>query len=354
MELLVEIKQFGKLSDGKRVKSYTLENNNGLKAVILNYGGILKEFWVPNREGLLNNIVLSYDDMEDYLFNPAYVGAVIGRTAGRIENGILNVGDKSYKLPKNNGENTLHGGVNGFHQRLMEVDIEETSFYTKLILEFEDLEYKTSYPGNLNIKIVYTLMKLENTLKIEMEGTTDKKTYLNMTNHSYFNLSNNSNSPIDNHSLILNAEFYAPVDEDTIGRQGWKSVFDTAFDFTKATLIGKSLIKDDEQVKIASGIDHTFKLVDSHKENNLGAILHDEESGRLMCVSTNQPHIVVYSGNFLNEAKVPSGKKFIKRNGVCFEAQQIPNAPNSSPEECKFLEPGEKYINRIVYAFSIK
>lgn len=351
---MVEINQFGKLSDGKRIKSYTLENNNGMKAVVLNYGGILKELWVPDRNGYLSNVVLSYNNPEDYLFNPPYLGAIIGRTAGRIEDGLLKIDENVYKLPKNNGSNTLHGGVDGFNQRLMKVSIDESSFHTKLTLEFEDPEYKSSYPGNLKIKVIYTLMKSENVLKVNMEGITDKKTYLNMTSHSYFNLSNDLDNTIENHMLKLNSEFYAPVHKDTIGRQGWKTVVGTAFNFIKDKKIGLGLATKDSQVEIVSGIDHAFKLVDSEIDNKLGATLYDEESGRLMKVFTNQPHMVIYSGNFLDEAEVPSGKSFLKHNGICFEAQEIPNAPNFDPDVCRYLYPGEKYINNITYSFETK
>jgi len=345
---------FGSLPDGSTVTQYTLVNETGITVKFLNYGGIIRELWVPDAKGEPANVVLSYDNLEDYLTNPAFIGAVIGRTAGRIRGGSLKIGASLHDLSKNNGANTLHGGIFGFHNRPMAAELREDADALSLILRFRSEDGEGGFPGNVAIEIRYTLMKCENVLTLHLQGISDKKTYLNMTHHSYFNLSGKYSS-IEDHCLEIMADAYAGVDAEMLPEAGWTPVEGSVFDMRSPRRIGTVIDSAAEQILRARGIDHPFRLYGTGSRgcNSVCASLHDPESGRTLQVSTSQPHLVVYTGNYLDAAQVASGTEFCRHQGICFEAQEVPDAPGNPHFECTYLEAGERYSHVIRYAFSV-
>ncbi len=348
------VEQFGILPNGLPVNQYTLTNETGVTVKILNYGGIIRELWTPDRDGVPGNVVLSYDHLEDYRVNPAYIGAVIGRTAGRIRGGRLVIGDSHYDLPRNNGGNTLHGGPCGFHTKLMDAAMVEESDDLSLVLKFISEDGECGYPGKLAVEIRYKLMKHENILTQSIVGVSDQDTYLNMTNHSYFNLSARPVS-IEDHRVALSADAYAEVDDEMLPKGGWTTVAGSVFDLQNPRRIGDVISSEDAQILCAWGIDHPFRLMDSHDQPDAppSVSLFDLESGRMLTVGTSQPHMVVYTGNYLDAADVPSGKSFCRHQGICFEAQEVPDAPNNPEFACSLLEAGVTYSHTICYEFGI-
>lgn len=343
---------FGTLPDGSTVDRYTLSNEMGLSVSLLNYGGIIQSINAPDRWGNSSNVVLGYDRLEDYLSNSAYIGVVIGPAAGRLGNAALVVGRECYSLAANNGPNTLHGGPEGFHQRLMAAQTFETPEALSLMLRFSSPHGASGYPGNLELVLEYVLQRRANRLLVKLTGRSDRRTYLNMTHHGYFNLSDCSKSVMD-HELQLSADAYAPVDEAMLPCAGWAAVAGTPFDLREPRSLRAVLGERHSQLTLAGGIDHPFRLMKAAGAGlELCARLEDPESGRSLTVSTDQPHLVVYSGNFLQEAVVPSGKTFNRHQGICFEAQEVPNAPGSPFFPCRYLEPGEQYCRHLQYDFS--
>lgn len=350
---MVSTEVFGVLPQGETVSQYTLANESGLTVKILNYGGIIRELWVPDRNGTRGNVVLSYDTLEDYQTNPAYIGAVIGRTAGRIANGDLVIGDSHYSLDRNNGQNTLHGGAGGFHRKLMTAKVSETPGAMVLDLSFISEAGESGYPGTVSLTLRYTLQRDQNVLTLDFMGSSDQKTYLNLTHHGYFNLAG-SDTTIEDQLLQLEADAYAPVDEAMLPWDGWKAVGETPFDLRRMRPLGEIVHREDPQLRLARGIDHPFRLMggDAAADSyTLCASLQDPKSGRDLKVSTTQPHLVVYTGNFLETAQVPSGKEFRRHQGICFEAQEVPNAPGNPAFQCHYLDKGETYLHSIRYEF---
>lgn len=343
---------FGKLRSHEAVTEYCLTNNLGMKASILDYGGILRELWVPDQDGTLENVVLSYTTLEDYVQNPAYIGAIIGPTGGRIANGQLKMDDQTFVLPKNDGTNTLHGGIAGFHHKLMTGCVYEDHTAMILELRFKTHDLEGGYPGEVDVQVFYKLMKHENILKLEMKAKTSKRTYLNMTHHSYFNLSGKHDKTIKKHVMELRADRYGPVNKTMLPDQGWKLVKGTAFDFKDGKAIEAALYSAETQIERNKGIDHPFRLIKADQDTEtIAAVLWEPISGRKMTVLTNQTHLVVYTGNFLHTAEVASQKHWLQYQGICFEAQEIPNAPNSQLYPCSFLNPGETYSHKLTYIF---
>lgn len=353
MKSMQTVEEFGVLPDGKKVNQYTLKNETGITVRILNYGGIIREILAPDKNGTWDNIVLAYDSLEDYIVNPPFLGAVIGRTAGRIRGGELKIGDASYPISRNSGENTLHGGYCGFHNKWMEAEFSDTDDRMILSLKFLSEDGECGYPGRLELEVAYSLMKRENRLIMAMNGIPDRKTYLNMTGHSYFNLSGKKQSIAD-HLLSLSADTYAKIDGEMLPQGGWTPVAESVFDLRKQQRLGNILESEDSQILCAKGFDHPFKLSSPSNEADDKACAHlqDPESGRTLKVSTSQSSMVIYTGNYLSEAQVPSSTSFCRNQGICLEAQEVPDAPGNSAFECSYLEAGQVYSHYIEYAFS--
>ncbi len=335
-------------ADGKPVSLFTLTNKNGVQVKITNYGGIVTSWVVPDKTGAKSNIVLGFDSLSGYLAKPPYFGALVGRYGNRIANGKFKIGDSSYTLATNNGKNALHGGVKGFDKQVWDATMVDS--VAALTLTYLSKDGEEGYPGNLNVKVVYTLSD-DNELGIEYNATTDKPTVVNLTNHSYFNLTGNPSNTILNHTLKIDADAYTPVDATLIPTGVLQPVKGTPFDFTTATPIG---------ARIASvtgdpgGYDHNFVLNNKDGSLKLAAVLTDSVSGRKLEVYTTQPGLQFYTGNFLNGSISTSDGKAINKNAaLCLETQHFPNSPNQPSFPSTVLKPGEQYHSITKYKVSV-
>ncbi len=336
------------------MKLFTIENKTGIRACITDYGGRVVCLFVPDREGHSDDIVLGYDHLPDYLkSNEKYYGATIGRYGNRIGNARFSIGNKAYHLEKNNGNNSLHGGSGGFHNVIW--NVKQLDKQT-LELSYLSKDMEEGFPGNLRVKVIYSLTD-NNELKIEYFAETDQTTIVNLTHHSFFNLTGNPEKSINNHILQIPADFYTPVDEGLIPTGEIAPVDETPFDFRKPTAIGKRVEENHEQLNLARGYDHNWALdaTGTNTSIRLAARVTEPESGRVMEAYTNEPGIQFYSGNFLNGTDI--GKKNIAyqhRTAFCLETQHFPDSPNKGNFPSTLLKPGEKYYSVCIYQFQIK
>lgn len=345
-----QMEEFGTLEDGRSAELYTLTNSNGMEAKITNYGGIVTHLTAPDTEGNFENIVLGFDSLDKYLeekyrnANP-YFGALIGRYGNRIDDGQFTLNGEEYQLSTNDGDNHLHGGVKGFDKVLWEV-VEATENSLELSYLSEDGEM--GYPGNLTVNVVYSVTD-ENELKIEYQATTDKATPVNLTHHSYFNLSGDPSTRILDHELMIDASSYTPVNDELIPTGEIAGVEGTPFDFSDPHEIGARI--DD----VEGGYDHNFVVNDADGSLKVVATLHDPETGRFMEVISGEPGLQFYSGNFLDGSlQGPEGTDFVQYSALCLETQHFPNSPNEEDFPSTILEPGEMYETTTLYRFSTK
>ncbi len=341
---------FQKTLDGKQVQLFTLRNDNGIVSQITNYGGRVVSLWIPDKNGKMEDIVLGYESIDDYLnSNEIYFGALIGRYGNRISKGRFSLNNTDYALAVNNGENHLHGGKKGFNNVVW--DAKQLNAHT-LQLDYFSKDMEEGYPGNLSVKVIYTLTK-NNELKIEYWATTDAPTHVNLTHHSFFNLHGAGNGSINDHILQINATHYTPVDEGLIPTGEILEVKGTPMDFTTATPIGKRVEDDFEQLKFGLGYDHNWVLNPSGSELNFAAKITEPKSGRTIEVFTTEPGLQFYGGNFLNGSDIGKyGKKYEYRTAFCLETQHYPDSPNHENFPSTLLNPGEKYHSICMYRFS--
>jgi aldose 1-epimerase len=346
---------FGKTEDGQPVDLYTLSNKKGMEAAIINFGGIVVSLKVPDKAGKLDDVVLGYDQLDGYLTNKAYFGALIGRYGNRIAHGTFTLNGTTYTVPKNNGENSLHGGIKGFNRRLWTAKDVSDSHGQALELTYLSKDGEEGYPGNLTAKVVYTLTD-QNELRIDYSATTDKDTVINLTNHTYFNLAGQGNGDILGHELTIRADKFTPVDATLIPTGELKPVKGTPFDFTKSTAIGARINQDDEQIKVGKGYDHNWVLNSGGKGAvSLAAEAYEPKTGRVLQVLTDEPGVQFYSGNFLDGSiQGKGGKVYNLRNGFCLETQHFPDSPNHSSFPSTVLKPGQHYKTTTVFKFSAR
>jgi aldose 1-epimerase len=342
---------FGKMPDGTPVEIYTLSDGVH-EARIMTYGGVVVSLKAPDRKGKPADVVLGFDDVDGYRANfngsaDAFFGAVIGRYGNRIAGGSFTLDGVKYSLPLNDGKNSLHGGPRGFNNVVWKA---------KPIADGVELTYlskdgEAGYPGNLSAVVHYTLVNGD--LRIEYSATTDKDTVVNLTNHSYFNLSGQGD--ILNHQLTLHASRFTPVDAGLIPTGELKSVASTPFDFRTATAVGARINADDEQLHRGHGYDHNWVLDSGPGQLAEAAELYDAASGRVLKVLTDQPGIQFYSGNFLN-GSIPGkgGKPDELRSALCLETQHFPDSPNHPDFPTTELKAGERYHTVTVYRFSTR
>jgi aldose 1-epimerase len=348
-------KSWGKV-DGKPVLIYYMTNGNGMRADISNYGAIVRCLEVPDRNGKIDDIVLGYASVNEYLEDSPYFGALVGRYGNRIARGRFTLDGEDYKLAVNNGPNHLHGGLKGFDKVIWDAEpyMDENGVSLKLTYLSKDGE--EGYPGNLKVTAIYTLTR-DNELKIDYEATTDKPTVLNVTHHGYFNLAGQGKSDILNHELMINAARFTPVDETLITTGELRPVKGTPFDFTSPRKIGERIDQsDDEQIRFGKGYDHNFVLNKSGKELTPAARVEEPTSGRVMEVYTTEPGVQFYAGNFLDGSNVgKDGKVYKHRYGFCLETQHFPDSPNKQDNKdfpSVVLRPGEKFTSQTIYKFS--
>jgi aldose 1-epimerase len=338
---------FGKTEDGKSVDSYTLTNAHGLKAEIITFGGIVTSLQVPDRNGKFADIVLGCDDVNDYAKKSPYFGALIGRFGNRIAKGKFTLDGVEHTLATNNSPNHLHGGVKGFDKVVWTAKPMQTKEGQALKLTYKSRDGEEGYPGNLSCTVTYTLTD-NNELKISYEAKTDKDTIVNLTHHSYFNLAGFSSGDVLGHELMINADRFTPVDKTLIPTGEIKAVKGTPWDFTKPTAIG-SRIKD-----VEGGYDHNYVLNSSNGSLALAATAYEPKTGRVLEVSTTEPGVQFYSGNFLDGTLKGKGAVYNKHAGFCLEAQHFPDSPNKSNFPSVVLKPGKKYTQLTVYKFSAR
>ena len=337
-------------SKSNALKLYTLSNSQGTKMTVTNYGGRIVSLFVRDKNGKLDDVVLGYDSLEQYLTGNLYFGAMIGRYGNRIAKGRFSLNGKEYKLTQNNGVNSLHGGPAGFHAAFWEV----TPFKKKsLRMIYRSKDGEEGYPGNLEVTVTYTLSD-DNELVIDYEATTDQETILNLTHHSFFNLAGAGNGDVLNHELTINADEFTPVDNTLIPTGEIRKVKGTAFDFTTPHKIGERIDKVDEQLKCGKGYDHNWVLNKKGDELSPAAHVTEPESGRSMEVWTTEPGLQFYSGNFLDAKDIGKGiKPYGFRSAFCLEAQHFPDSPNHPNFPSTVLKPNETYRQKTVYKFGV-
>ncbi|HEY1337817.1 MAG TPA: aldose epimerase family protein [Bryobacteraceae bacterium] len=341
---------YGKMPDGTPVEMYTLENANGMKAEIITYGGIVVSLTAPDKAGKFADVVLGMDSLDGYRSETAHLGALIGRYGNRIGHGQFTLDGKVYHLPKNNGDNTLHGGPGGFDTRVWKARPAGDS----LELTYVSKDGEEGFPGTLTAKAVYSLTPL-NELKIDYTATTDKDTVVNLTNHSYFNLAGQGNGTILNHEVMINADRFTPVDEGLIPTGELKAVKGTPFDFTKATAIGARIEQKDQQLQFGNGYDHNWVLNKGNGGLTKAAEVREPTTGRVMEVWTTEPGMQFYTGNFLDGTiKGKGGKAYPFRGAFCMETQHYPDSPNKPNFPSTVLKPGQTYHTTTVYRFSAR
>jgi len=351
----IQKQSFGKTAAGEEIELYSLSNKGGMGASVTNFGATLVTLKVPDKNGKSADVVLGYDDLDGYVNDKAYFGATVGRYANRIAGGKFSLGSHTCSLPQNNGNNTLHGGLTGFNKHVWKA--REVNSAKGAAVEFSYLskDGEEGYPGNLSVTVVYTLTN-KNELKIDYSATTDKKTVVNLTNHTYFNLAGQGNGDILKHELMINADTFTPVDSGLIPTGELKKVEGTPFDFRKATAIGARVDANDEQIKLGGGYDHNFVLNRKAATGlSLAARVSDPASGRTMEVWTTEPGVQFYTGNFLDGSfKGKGGGAYQKRTAFCLETQHFPDSPNHPSFPTTLLKPGEKYHTATVYKFEAK
>lgn len=342
---------FGKTEDGQQTDLYILTNKNGMEVAITNYGGTVVTLKVPDRNGKIEDVVLGYDKLEDYEAGKAYFGATVGRYANRIAHAKFTLDGVTYTLPKNDGDNHLHGV---FNKRVWNPKDVSGSDGQALELTYVSKGGEDGYPGNLSVKVVYTLTG-QNELKIDYSATTDKDTVLNLTNHCYFNLAGQGNGDILQQQLMIRADRFTPVDATLIPTGELRSVKGTPFDFTTSTVIGARIDQDNEQLKLGKGYDHNWVLNNSTAGSlYIAAQAYDPHSGRLLEVSTTEPGLQLYTGNFLDGIHGKGGKVYNRRYAFCLETQHFPDSPNHPQFPSTVLKPGQHFQSTTVYKFSAK
>ncbi len=350
--VLIDTSDFNGMVKGKKVLLFTLKNKSGITSQITNFGGRVVSLWTPDKNGSFEDIVLGYDHFQSYQgSHESYFGAIIGRYGNRIGNGAFQLNGKKYQLHRNNGTNHLHGGGKGFDAAVW--DARQLNDQ-QLELTYLSPSGEEGYPGNLSIKVLYSLTD-ENELKIEYWATTDAPTLINLTNHSYFNLQGAGNGYIANHTLKINADHYTPVDSTLIPTGEIASVEGTPMDFRKPIFIGKRIDDDFEQLEFGKGYDHNWVLNKKNNQLSLAAEVSEPNSGRTMEVYTNEPGLQFYTGNFLDRNnKGKNGKPYHRRSAFCLETQHFPDSPNHDNFPTTVLNPGEEYYSICVYKFGVK
>lgn len=337
--------------NGKQTNLYTLTNTNGMEVCITNFGGRIVSIMVPDRNGEFQDVVLGFDSITNYINIPSDFGATIGRYANRINQGKLILDNESIQLPQNNFGHCLHGGPSGWQYQIYEANLKNDS---TLQLTIKSPDGDNNFPGNVTANVIYTL-KSNNSIDISYNATTDKKTVINMTNHSYFNLSGNPQNSITDNILYINSDSITPVDSTFMTTGEMLSLAGNSMNFKEPKTISQSLDIANEQVRFGNGIDHNYVLNTKGDINNIAIKLISPSSGISLEVYTDEPGIQVYTGNFLDGSI--TGKKGIiynSRSAICLESQHYPDSPNKPQWPSVILEPGQTYRSHCIFKFNVE
>ncbi|MFI5096501.1 MAG: aldose epimerase family protein [Candidatus Acidiferrales bacterium] len=355
-ERKIHVSDFGRAKSGDTVYRYVLTNSKGVEAVVISYGAALVSLKAPDRNGKGADIVLGYDSLAGYENDKSFFGATIGRYGNRIAGGQFALDGAVFHLPKNDGPNSLHGGTRGFNKRIWTGVDRSRADAQVLELTYTSQDGEEGFPGTLKVQVTYTLPAEVNELQIDYSATTDKDTVVNLTNHSYFNLSGVASQQILEHQLLLHALKFTPVDATLIPTGELRKVDGTPFDFTKATAIGARINQDDEQLKFGKGYDHNWVLERTEKGGlQVAAEVFEPTSGRVLEVRTTEPGLQFYTGNFL-DGTVPGkgGQLYGHRTGFCLETQHFPDSPNHPNFPSTVLRPGQVYRSTTVFRLTTR
>lgn len=363
----IEVSDWGKTSDGKEVKLYTMTNDNGMVVKISNFGAVINAIIVPDKDGNMADVALGFDEVSGYEADSCpYFGALVGRYGNRIADGKFTIDGKTYQVTKNEkGITCLHGGKIGFNRKIWNVETKENDDAMILKCTLKSPNGEEGFPGNLDVIVHYILPKKLNSLVVLYGAKTDKATPINLTQHCYFNLKGAGSETITDHILTINADKFTPVNETLIPTGDLRDVEGTPFDFRKPTAIGKRIGQTDyDQIKLGNGYDHNWVL--NKTQNMVGkksekfletpdATLYEPTTGRVMEVYTTEPGVQFYAGNFLDGSLIgKGGKAYQFRSGMCLETQHFPNSPNTPNFPSTILKPGEEYRTGTVFRFGVK
>jgi len=343
--MTIQKEKYGQIDGGKNVYCFTLKNEYGIEVKILNYGGIVSSIKTPDRKGQLKNIVLGYDSLQKYIEDKHYLGAIIGRYSNRIANGQFTLNNTMYTLAKNNPPNHLHGGNVGFDKVLWDASIKTNEGRISLELSYLSKDMEEGFPGNLNTNVSYTLTSA-NSLDIRYRATTDKTTIVNLTNHTYFNLSGTFNKSILDHEMQIFARRMLPINKFLIPNGEIVEVENTPFDFRIFKTIGNDINTNNQQLEFALGYDHCWVLENQNSGVRCIAKAYHKKSGRTLEVFSDQPGVQLYTGNHLNG-------HYQSRTGFCLETQHYPDTPNRHKFPSVILKSGETYVTKTSYKFSV-
>ena len=355
-ESKMEKKPFGQLPDGQAIDLYTLTNAHGMQVAITNYGAAIVSIKVPGRQGKMDDVALGYDTLDGYVSDKAFLGATVGRYGNRIGHATFTLGGTEYNLAKNNGENTLHGGKVGFNKKVWQAREVPSGGEQSLELSYVSKDGEEGYPGTLRASVTFTLPNDRNALIIDYRATTDKTTVVNLTNHTYFNLSGEGHGDILKYQLELDASHFTPVDQTLIPTGEILATKGTPLDFSKPVEIGARINDNDPQLKFGKGYDHNYVLDRNGKPGLIEAAeVFDPQSGRVLQVYTTEPGIQFYTGNFLQgEEHGKGGKVYTYRSAFCLETQHFPDSPNKPSFPSTELKPGQEYRSTTEFRFSVR
>jgi aldose 1-epimerase len=338
----------------EQAKLFTIENKAGTKLIVSNYGAAVLSLYVKDRYGKLADIVLGYDDIKEYAADEYYIGTVVGRYANRIAGETVFINGSNYKLPVKEGGYHLHGGQAGFNKKIFAAAPFQQHNKRGVIFTYSSPHLEEGFPGELVLQVIYTLDD-DNAWTVEYKAVSNRDTLINLTQHTYFNLSGNLQSPVDGHELKILSHWYLPVNDMQVPTGEIKEVDNTVFDFTSFKKIGKEIEADDVQLKLSSGYDHSFVLEKQHTAHlKHAAVVKEYMSGRKMDVYTTEPAIHFYSGNFLSDIKGKADIVYNERSGLCLETQHFPDAPNHPHFPSTVLPAGADFYSKTVFKFSVE
>ena len=353
----IETRPFGTTASGQRASLYILKNKNGMEVSLCDFGATVVAIRVPDSTGKPADVALGFDDVQHYAESTFYFGGTIGRYANRIARGTFSLDGRRWVLGKNEGENTLHGGIRGFNKQTWESQIVYDNDGSAVRFSYLSPDGQEGFPGTLTANVLFALATHRNELRMDYSATTDKPTVLNLTNHTYFNLAGEGAGEILSHRLTLHASRFTPVNEKLIPTGTLQDVSDTPLDFRQPAAIGSRIGDEHEQLKLAGGYDHNW-VIDRRTDERgpvLAARVTEPRTGRVLEVLTTEPGIQFYSGNFLDGTEMGKSKQaYPFRTGFCLETQHFPDSPNHPSFPSTVLMPGKTFQSTTIFRFSVE